>query len=287
MASATRPDQGQEATTLARTPARSPLVHKHALTTRIGHWLSALSIFILLGSGMMIFNAHPRLYWGGYGANADAAAFEIMARGDRGYTRLGSVEVETTGVLGLSEGARGPVRRAFPEWITIPGPYDLAGARHWHLLFAWVLGLAALIYLVAGFANGHIWRDLVPARRELRPKHLLHEVVEHAKLNFPKGEAARHYNTLQKLTYVAVLGVLAPLIVLTGLGMSPGTDAGYPFIVDLLGGRQSARTIHFIAASLIGLFIIVHLALVVLAGPIHQLRGMITGWTRLPREKIS
>ena len=134
-----------------------------------------------------------------------------------------------------------------------------------------------MVYLAAGIVGGHFWRDLLPGREQLRPRALLKDLANHLRLKFPRGEAARPYNPLQKLTYLGVIFVLLPLMIVTGLAMSPGMDAILPWLVDLFGGRQSARMIHFIAASLIVLFVFVHVAMVVLAGPLNELRSMITG----------
>ena len=146
--------------------------------------------------------------------------------------------------------------------------------------------MAAIVaYWIFGLVNRHIWQDLLPSRRELTPSHLLEDVKNHALLRFPKGEAARRYNTLQKLTYLGVVFVLVPLQILTGLTMSPGMDAAWPWLVDVFGGRQSARSIHFICAMLIVLFFLVHVLMVALAGPIGEVRSMITGRYRLPPER--
>jgi len=123
----------------------------------------------------------------------------------------------------------------------------------------------------------HFRRDLLPTKAELAPAHLLHEVVDHAKLNFPKGEAARRYNVLQKLTYMGVAFVLLPLMVLTGLTMSPGLDSAFHILLDVFGGRPSARSIHFICASLLVAFVVVHVVMVLVSGVWNNLRSMITG----------
>jgi thiosulfate reductase cytochrome b subunit len=149
--------------------------------------------------------------------------------------------------------------------------------RRWHFFFAWAFVANLLVYLVAAIASGHFWRDLLPSKQQLRPRALLKDLANHLRLNFPRGEASGGYNPLQKLTYLAVIFVLLPLMILTGLAMSPGMDAIVPWLVDLFGGRQSARTIHFIAAGLIVLFVFVHVAMVLLAGPVNELRSMITG----------
>jgi thiosulfate reductase cytochrome b subunit len=262
------------------------LVKRHRLSTRLWHWTNALTLFVMLLSGLMIFNAHPRLYWGQYGANFDRAWFEIGAAGTRGFARLGSIKLDTTGVLGLWPDAHGNLQhRAFPHWITIPSNYSLAHARLWHLAFAWVLAVGLIAYLIVSLANRHVQRDLAPSRVEIEPRHIWQDIKDHARLRFPTGEAAARYNILQKLSYGAVLLVMLPLMVLTGLAMSPQMDSGWAFLLDIFGGRQSARSIHFIVAWLLVGFFLVHIAMVVLAGPINELRSMITGWYRLPRER--
>ena len=258
--------------------------YRHRLPTRITHWLTAIAVFGLLMSGMGIFNAHPRLYWGQYGANADQALFEFTTRNNRGITRIGSLTLETDGVFGRSNVDGRSFVRGFPDELTLPGPQNLAVARRWHFFFAWVFTLSLTAYFLFSFANGHLRRDLAPKKGELGIRHILHDVVEHAKLNFPKGEAAKRYNILQKIAYLGTLVVLMPTVIATGLTMSPGFNAVAPWLLDLFGGRQSARTIHFIAAAGIALFIFVHLLMVILAGPINEIRSMITGRYAIPPE---
>ncbi len=261
------------------------LVKRHRLSTRIWHWVNLVVIVIMLGSGLMIFNAHPRLYWGSYGANADPAWLEIGAEDGEGYLRIGELSIGTTGFLGAQPIGRGQVRnRAFPPWATIPSGYNLALGRRWHLTFAWVFALGILAYGIWTIVNGHLRRDLLPTGSEIRPSHIARDIKHHAMLKFPRGEAARHYNVLQKLSYLAVIFVLIPLMVLTGLTMSPQMDASWPWLLDVFGGRQSARSIHFIAAWLLVLFFIVHIVMVVLAGPFNEVRSMISGRFRLPKE---
>jgi thiosulfate reductase cytochrome b subunit len=259
-------------------------VLRHALVTRVTHWLNALCIFGLLMSGLNIFMAHPALYWGQYGADADRPAFEIGAESresgpPKGFVRFGeATTLDTTGVLGAVRDDDGDWhQRAFPYWATLPASRDLSIARRWHFFFAWLFVANLAAYYAFGLLNGHLRRDLVPSPAQLRPSALLSDVVHHLKLQFPQGEAARHYNPLQKLAYLGVIGLLLPLVALTGMTMSPGMDAIFPWLIDLFGGRQSARTLHFIAANLIVLFVLVHLVMVVLAGPINEIRSMITG----------
>ena len=171
--------------------------------------------------------------------------------------------------------------RAWPSWLTIPTWQDLATGRRWHLLFAWLLVANGLVYLASGAVSRHLARDLWPRWTDL--KGIGRSVVDHIKLKHPKGEEAKRYNVLQRLAYLGVILLIAAML-LTGLTMSPGFDAMAPWLLDLFGGRQSARTIHFIAASLIVLFVFVHVIEVILAGPINELRSMITGRCAVPPE---
>src|SRR5262249_33861185 len=150
---------------------------------------------------------------------------------------------------------------------TLPGWRDLSAGRRWHFFFAWLLVLNSLLYLLISLIGGHVRRDLLPGRTEIAPKHLARDIWDHLRLRFPTGEAARHYNVLQKLAYFGMIFVVAPLILVTGLTMSPAVDARFPWLVALFGGRQSARTIHFACAMAVVAFIAVHLLMVLLAGP--------------------
>ncbi|MBV1686781.1 cytochrome b/b6 domain-containing protein [Novosphingobium sp. G106] len=257
------------------------LVYRQRRPVRLWHWINALSVFVMLMSGLMIFNAHPQLYWGQYGANHEKPWLAIGAKDDAGFLKLGTVTIPTTGVLGLSGG----IERAFPPLVTIPSSYDLAGARQWHFAFAWLLVVPGLMFWLWGLVTRHVQRDLAPTLAELQPRHLWQDIKDHARLRFHTGEAARRYNVLQKLSYISVLFGLLPAMVLTGLTMSPGMDAAWPWLLDIFGGRQSARSIHFICAALLVLFILVHLLMVVLAGPLNEMRSIVTGWYRLPKEK--
>ncbi len=267
-------------------PKGGDLVRRHRLSTRIWHWLNLVTLTVMLMSGLMIFNAHPRLYWGRFGANFDHAWLEIGAHGDRGVLRIGTLRIPTTGILGVYTDGHGAVaHKAFPYWATIPSDYNLADARIWHMAFAWVLALGLLVYLLWSLVNGHLRRDIHISRREWSPRHIWHDIREHVRLRFPTGAAALRYNVLQKIAYAAVLFGLLPLVIATGLAMSPGMDAAWPFLTEIWGGRQTARSVHFLAAfGLVG-FVVVHLVMVLLAGPINEVRAMITGWYRLPRKR--
>lgn len=264
------------------------MVYRHAVLTRLTHWINVLALTLLLMSGLNIFGAHPALYWGQKAVFADPwLSITAVDKGDRmiGVTQIGSAKFETTGVLGYSGqvGERVPV--AFPSWATVPSYRDLADSRHWHFFFAWLFVINGLIYWLAGLISGHIRKDLVPSKADVKPRNVWHEIVTHARLKFPKGEDARHYNVLQKGAYLGVVLILLPLMVLTGLSMSPGFDAGAPWLVDLFGGRQSARSIHFLAASGIVAFVLLHLFMVVASGTWNNIRSMITGrYAIVPEE---
>ncbi|MET0238386.1 MAG: cytochrome b/b6 domain-containing protein [Sphingobium sp.] len=233
-------------------PQGGTLVRRHRLSTRIWHWVNAVTLYVLFTSGLGIFNAHPRLYWGQYGANLDYAWLEL----DR-----------------------------FSGWLTLPARYSLAMSRRWHLAFALILGFSLLVYMLWSLANRHIARDLAFRKGELKPGHVWQDIKAHARLRFPTGAAALRYNVLQKASYIGVIFIALPLLILTGLTMSPGMNAGMPWLVEIFGGRQSARSIHFITAWVIAAFFLVHILMVLLAGPFNEIRSMITGRYRLPEDR--
>ncbi|CAM3433465.1 Cytochrome b561 bacterial/Ni-hydrogenase domain-containing protein [Bordetella sputigena] len=265
------------------------LVRRHSVAVRLTHWLNVLCLGFLLFSGLQIFNAYPQLHWGQYGADDDPAFLKVGAtdgNGEpRGFLKIGSLSVSTTGVLGVSKVDGEWTPRAFPAWLTLPSYQDLAVGRRWHFFFAWAFFINGLVYLAWGILSGHFRRDLAPGRRDLAPRHLWREIIDHARLRFPSGEEARRYNALQRLTYIVVIAGLLPLMVLTGLTMSPGVDAIFPVLLDMFGGRQSARALHFISASLIVLFVVVHVAMVVLSGLWNNMRSMITGRYAIRRQE--
>jgi thiosulfate reductase cytochrome b subunit len=276
------PEPAGAETTAPPTPRRE-VIYRHSLVVRITHWINVVAVTLLLMSGLQIFNAHPALYWGQYGADFDPPVLEIKAEGlgsghPVGVTAVGRLAIRTTGVLGVSGGRSGaPEARGFPRWATLPGWRDLATGRRWHFFLAWILVINGLAYLVAGVLNGHFRRDLAPRWAQLRPSHVLKEIWDHILLRHPTGEAARSYNVLQKFAYLAVVFILLPMMVATGLTMSPGFDAVAPWLLDLFGGRPSARTLHFVSANLIVLFVLVHVVEVFIAGAFNEIGSMITG----------
>jgi len=234
---------------------------------------------VLLMSGLQIFNAHPALYWGN---DSDFAhpVFAITADsspggGQRGVITLLGRSLDTTGVLGLSrqDGMLQP--RAFPSWATLPSWQSLADGRRWHFFFAWVFAANLVVYLLHGVMSGHFWRDVLPSWRDLRD--VPRTTWDHIRFRFPRGEAARHYNVLQKGAYSLVVFCLIPILLLAGLAMSPRLDAGFPQLPQLFGGRQSARAIHFIAAWTLVAFVLVHVLMVLVSGAWNDIRSMVTG----------
>ncbi|MFC4295709.1 cytochrome b/b6 domain-containing protein [Novosphingobium tardum] len=215
---------------------------RHALSTRLWHWLNAWAMAVLFFSGLGISNAHPRLYLGAWGFDPATAWLEVPR---------------------------------FPFWMTIPGHYSLAEARLWHFLAAWPFALGLALFLVAALASGH-WRRFVTHLHEWRLGAIREDLVKHLRRDFapPPGES---FNFLQKLLYGLVLFIGLPLMILTGLAMSPAMDAAWPWLLDLFAGRQTARSIHFVTAWALFAFFLAHILAVLLSGPIGQLRDMITG----------
>ena len=277
-------DAGSLAAERKASPVRE-VIYRHAFLVRLTHWLNALAIVFMLGTGLSIFNAHPHLYWGVRGDEYDRPVVSIQAyntvHGVRGLTQVGPITVDTTGVLGWSMTQGQWASRAWPSWITIPSFQDLADARRWHFFVAWTLVANGIVYGLWALFSGHAWRDLRPTRADL--KSIPRSIIDHIKLKHPAGEAAKRYNVLQRLAYIGVIALIAGMVA-TGLTMSPGVDAAATWLLDLFGGRQSARTLHFAFASLIVLFVLVHLTEVVLAGPLNEVRSMITGRYAVPPE---
>lgn len=272
-------DTGARTDTVGKPKGR--LVYRQNLATRLTHWIWAICMFFLLLSGLQIFNARPQLFIGQEsGFEYNNAILEIGSKavdGQRiGYTTLFGQEFNTSGVLGLSETPNGPRLRAFPEWATIPSTQDLATGRVVHFFFAWIFVGTLAIWLAFSLFNGHLARDLIPYKRDFR--NLPQDIMNHIRFKFTH---AMTYSPLQKLAYIIVLFILFPLIILTGLAMSPGMNAAWPWIIDIFGGRQTARTIHFLTMAAFVIFFFVHIFMVVAAGPINEMRSMITGRYRL------
>ena len=269
-------------------PVAKRWYRRHAAPVRVTHWINVICFTLLLMSGLQIFNAHPALYVGersDFDHPAVSIQAHLSATGLVGQTMIFGHSFDTTGVLGVSNEGGQVSRRAFPSWVTVPSFQDLATGRRWHFFFAWLLVLNALGYLVWGIASWHFVRDLLPSREELG--HVGKEFLEHLRLRFPRGDAAKRYNVLQQLAYLLVVFVLVPLMILTGLTMSPGIDSAVPQLLTLFGGRQTARLIHFVTASSLVLFVFVHFVMVLISGVWNNLRSMITGWYDLGNPRTT
>lgn len=213
---------------------------RHSALVRVTHWINAASFIALVVSGIAILLAHPRLYWG------------------------------ETGAVGT------------PSLIDLPLPFVLdvpirGPGRYLHFLSAWVCVLTGLLYVLSGLFTQHFWKNLVPSKADVRWKAMVRVVSNHLRLRRPTVEESRSYNVLQRLTYLVVVFLLFPLILITGLAMSPAITSVFPVIVNVFGGQQSARTIHFFVSVALVLFLFIHIAMVCLAGFKDRMRAMITG----------
>ena len=255
------------------------VVYRHTLPLRVMHWINAICLLALLGSGLQIFNAHPALYWGQRSHFGQPwLAMDAQQKPDgslRGVTTLGSHAFDTTGVFGASKVDGQIAARGFPSWATIPGPQWLAMGRRWHFFFAWIFVLNGLGFTAYALWSRHLVRDLVPTKSDWRG--IGHSIVDHALLRHPHGEAALRYNVLQRIAYLVTIFGLGGGIVLMGLAMSPRMDSVLGWLVDLVGGRQSARSIHFLLAMGFVAFFLIHIFEVIVTGVGNNLRSIITG----------
>jgi thiosulfate reductase cytochrome b subunit len=219
---------------------------RHSGVVRVTHWIHTFGFFALVVSGVAILLAHPRLYWG-----------------------------ETGGV-------------GSPSLIDLPLPFVLTGQTGWarslHFLAAWVCVLTGMLYVASGLIGRHFRKDLLPSKADLAGRNISRVVSNHLHFKRLRDEESNSYNVLQRLTYLGVVFVLFPLIVLTGLAMSPSITSVFPALVTSFGGQQSARTIHFFVASLLVIFLIIHVAMVCIAGFTSRMRAMITGRSASQKE---
>lgn len=274
--------------TLSSAPTeRSYLYLRHSWPVRLMHWINVICLTVLLMSGLQIFNAHPTLNWGKQSYDGRPPVLEMRADSGPNGAAIGVTEIlghkfTTTGVFGLSKEAGSDSARGFPAWATLPGAQWLAMGRQWHFFFAWLFVINGIAYLAYTIFSRHLARDLAPTRSDWRS--IGRSFLDHLRFRHPHGEASKYYNVLQKLTYLFVIFILLPFIVLMGLGMSPRMNSLLPGWVDIVGGRQSARTLHFVAAMGIVLFVAIHVFEVIVTGLWNNLRSMITGRYRVEIE---
>ena len=267
---------GQGYRLISKSPMEK-LVYRHNRITRSTHWVNALALVILVMSGFQIFNAHPHLYWG-ITSEPDRAFLSIAAANDdgeaRGFFRIYGWQFDTTGVLGVQHTEMGPAPRAFPSWLTVPGYFWLAGGRRWHFFFAWIFALNGLLYAIYNIANGHVRKFLFTAKDAVKVPAMALYYLRIQKQSPQTGE----YNPLQKMAYTGVFLLLTPLIMLSGMAMSPQLDTAFHWLPAMFGGRQSARSIHFILTFLFVGFTFVHVFMVLTTGILNNMRSVVTGW---------
>lgn len=267
-------------------PGEGRVIYRHRIATRVTHWTWAIALFFLLLSGLQIFNAHPTLYIGnqsGFEFDNSVLSMRAMQAADGsvdGYTTVLGLSVKTTGVFGMSGPADNPSYRGFPAWATLPSNQDLATGRVVHFFFAWFFVAAFLIWLVSSLISGHLKRDILPSIADIRA--LPQSFADHLRFRFHHDG---RYNGLQKFAYAGVLLLIFPGIILTGLAMSPAMNAAWPWLLDIFGGRQTARTIHFLCMAALVAFFAIHIFMVLAAGPLNEMRSIITGWYRTDGKK--
>jgi len=238
----------------------------HRSWIRISHWIVAFAFTTLAVSGFLILMVHPRLYWGEAGNDLMPALIELPISGNYQPDKL---ERTTT----FTEIAGKPVSayRKFAQFN------QNGWARSLHFLAGWFLVVTGILYLLTGLLSGHLRRNLLPGVRELAPGRLGQEIRKYMHFDFGGSGGGPPYGLVQKLTYSIVIFLALPLMLITGLTMSPAVTAGFPWLLDMFGGYQSARTIHFFGFTILVLFLLVHVSLVAVTGFRRQLRAMILG----------
>lgn len=254
--------------------------YRHPWVVRLWHWANAGAVVVLLMTGLLLFDIHPRLYWGddghaGMPAFLAVDAMDVTSATPRFSLQLGGHHWDVTGIIGtiVDEGDSG-------KYVLIANPPDdwqFGATRGWHFMFAWLLGLSLPAYALYLLVSGRLRDRLLPTRVELSARSIGHELSQHLRMRRARGEASRHYNILQKASYLSVIGVLIPLAILSGFTMSNAMTAVFPGLIALFGGHQSARSVHFMVAMLLGLFLLVHVFQVLVSGFTNLMRSMITG----------
>jgi thiosulfate reductase cytochrome b subunit len=239
---------GQDERDMGAHPRRAEV--RHSALVRVTHWLITLSFLALVVTGAEIVISHPRFYWGETGNVNTHPLFTLRIPASRGTVPTGYGYVL---------------------------PDQNGWSRYLHFESAWVAVLTGLVYLAFGFFRGHFRRNLLPTSSDLSPKALATALARHLRFRRPSEEEAWSYNVIQRLTYLLVIFVLFPLVIWTGLAMSPGFTSAVPSAVSILGGRQTARTLHFFVSGFLVLFLFVHVFMVFLAGFRSRVGAMITG----------
>ncbi|MEP7366003.1 MAG: cytochrome b/b6 domain-containing protein [Acidobacteriota bacterium] len=230
--------------------ASTPIVPRHSATVRLTHWITAVCFLALLVSGIEIVTSHPRFYWGEAGNALTAPLFVLPIPASRG---------------------------SVPTGYSFVLPDQNGWSRGLHFEAAWAAVVTGLFYLLSGVFTRHFRTNLLPAAADLRWSAVSAVLTKHLRFERPGREEAWSYNVLQRLTYALVIFVLFPLMIWTGLAMSPGFTSAFPATVTILGGQQSARTIHFFVTLALVLFVLGHIGMVWFAGFRSRMKAMITG----------
>ncbi len=238
--------------------SRSPSQRsRHSVLVRTTHWIIALSFLALLVSGIEILISHPRFYWGENGNVLTPALFKLPIPSSRALVPTGYGYVL---------------------------PDQNGWSRYLHFQSAWLVVLSGLVYMAGGLVSGHFRKNLLPLGKDVSWRALWRTIASHLRFERPNAAEAWSYNLLQRLSYLLVIFALFPMVIWTGLAMSPAFTSAFPASVTLLGGRQSARTIHFFIAAALLLFFLVHVGMVWFAGFRNRMRAMITGRINVPLE---
>ncbi len=237
----------------------SPAAPRHAFVVRLTHWLTTIYFFALLVTGIEIVISHPRFYWGETGNVLTPALFQLPIPASRGIVKTGYAFVL---------------------------PDQNGWSRSLHFQAAWLLAFTALLYGISSLLSGHFRKNLLPAGGDLSKQVLSGEISKHLRFKAPTAADARSYNVLQRLAYLSVIFVLFPLMIWTGLAMSPGFTAAFPFTVTAFGGQQSARTIHFFVTVALVFFVLAHIVMVYCGGFTSRMRSMITGRAAVIKEPL-
>ncbi|HEY4903642.1 MAG TPA: cytochrome b/b6 domain-containing protein [Candidatus Sulfotelmatobacter sp.] len=231
---------------------------RHSALVRVTHWITTLCFFALLVTGAEIVISHPRFYWGETGNDLTPTLFKLPIPASRNLVPTGYGYVL---------------------------PDQNGWSRYLHFQAAWVVVFTGLLYAVSGLVTGHFRKSLLPAKADLSWRAFSTAIFNHLRLQRPSEAEAWSYNVLQRISYLFVIFVLFPLEIWTGLAMSPSFVSAVPTTVNLLGGQQSARTLHFFVSVSLLLFVVVHVVMVSLAGFRNRMRAMITGRASAPMER--
>jgi thiosulfate reductase cytochrome b subunit len=232
---------------------------RHSALVRVTHWITTLCFFALLVSGVEIVISHPRFYWGETGNDLTPVLFKLPIPASRNFV---------------------------PSGYGYVLPDQNGWSRYLHFQAAWVVVFTGLLYVIFGLVSGHLRKNLLPGGADFSWRSFSASIASHLRFKRPSAAEAWSYNVLQRLSYVFVIFVLFPLVIWTGLAMSPAFVSAFPATVNALGGQQSARTLHFFVSSSLLVFLLVHVAMVWLAGFWSRVRAMITGRAATPMERI-